>query len=338
VSTTTKPRDSTQTILYPLRFEPIYQYRLWGGRRLADLLTAPLPGEGPIGEAWVLSDRADHASQVADGPLKGRTLGQLMEQFPGEMLGELASPFSRFPLLLKFLDVLELLSLQVHPADDRKDLIPVGETGKTEAWVVLEAGTKSRIYAGLKPGTTADDLRRAVASGVVADNVASFVPEQGDGVLVPAGTVHSLGDVVVFEIQENSDVTFRLDDWGHVDPKTGRPRALQVDQALSAIDMAQGAVAPVSPVVEETAPVERERLFDCDYFRLWRLRGQSPFAVGAAGTPRVLVCIEGTGRLEHGGETHAVCKGDVLLLPAAVGACVFQPSGPVTLLEVALPE
>jgi mannose-6-phosphate isomerase len=338
VSTTTKPRDPTQTILYPLRFEPIYQYRLWGGRRLADLLTAPLPGEGPIGEAWVLSDRDDHASRVAHGPLEGRTLREVLEQYPEQMLGRLAGRYPRFPLLLKFLDVREMLSLQVHPADDRKDLLPAGETGKTEAWVVLEAGTKSRIYAGLKPGTTPDDLRRAMASGVVADNVASFIPKQGDAVFVPVGTIHSLGDVVVFEIQENSDVTFRLDDWGHVDPKTGRPRALQVDQALSAIDIAQGAVAPVSPVVEETAPVERERLFNCDYFRLWRLRGQSPFAVGAAGAPRVLVCIEGTGRLEHGGESYAVGKGDVLLLPASVGVCAFRPSGSVTLLEVALPE
>ena len=339
MSTTMKPRDTTQTALYPLRFEPIYQYRLWGGRRLAGLLAAPLPGDGPIGEAWVLSDRDDHASRVADGPLKGRTIGQLMEQSPEQLLGTLAGRFSRFPLLLKFLDVREMLSLQVHPADARKDLLPAGETGKTEAWVVLEAGTKSRIYAGLKPGTTADDLRRAVAGGVVADNVASFIPKQGDSVFLPAGTVHSLGgDVVVFEIQENSDVTFRLDDWGHVDPKSGRPRALQVDQALSAIDVAQGAVAPVAPVVEETKPVERERLFDCDHFRLWRLRGQSPFAVGAAGVPRVLVCIEGTGRVEHGGETYAAAKGDVLLLPAAVGACVFQPSGTVTVLEAALPQ
>jgi mannose-6-phosphate isomerase len=335
---TTKPRDSAQVLRYPLRFEPIYQYRLWGGRRLADLLAAPLPGDGPIGEAWVLSDRDDHASRVADGPLEGRTLGEVLGQYPEQMLGVLAGRFSRFPLLLKFLDVRELLSLQVHPADDRKDLLPAGETGKTEAWVVLEAGAKSRIYAGLKPGTTADDLRRAVASGVVADDVASFIPKQGDAVFVPAGTIHSLGDVVVFEIQENSDVTFRLDDWGHVDPKTGRPRALQVDQAQSAIDLTLGAVAPVSPVVEETTPVERERLFDCDYFRLWRLRGQSAFAVGAVGAPRVLVFIEGTGRLEHCGETYAVGKGDVWLLPAAVGACAFRPSGAVTLLEVALPQ
>ncbi len=111
-----------QTPLYPLRFEPIYQYRLWGGRRLANLLSAPLPGDGPIGEAWILSDRDDHASVVADGPLKGKTIGQLLKQSPEELLGKLAGRFSRFPLLLKFLDVRERLSVQVHPSDRRMPL------------------------------------------------------------------------------------------------------------------------------------------------------------------------------------------------------------------------
>ena len=114
-----KPRDPTHTTLYPLRFEPIYQYRLWGGRRLSNLLTAALPGDDPIGEAWVLSDRGYHASRVADVPLKGRTLGELLELYPEQMLGELAGRFSRFPLLLKFLDVREMLSLQVHPSPTR---------------------------------------------------------------------------------------------------------------------------------------------------------------------------------------------------------------------------
>ena len=107
--------------LYPLRFEPIYQYRLWGGRRLADLLTAPLPGDGPIGEAWLLSDRDDHPSRVADGPLKGRTIRQLLEQSPEQLLGKLAGRFRRFPLLLKFLDAREMLSVQVHPSDRQTD-------------------------------------------------------------------------------------------------------------------------------------------------------------------------------------------------------------------------
>jgi mannose-6-phosphate isomerase len=328
----------TQTFLYPLRLEPIYQYRLWGGRRLADLLTAPLP-PGPIGEAWILSDRTDHASQVADGPLKGWTIAQLMKQFPDQLLGKLAGRFQRFPLLLKFLDAREMLSVQVHPTVSNANLLPAGETAKTEAWVVLEAGQKSRIYAGLMPGTTAANLRQSLVSGTVANHLAYFAPKLGDAVFIQAGTVHSLGgDIVVFEIQQNSDVTFRLYDWNHVDAKTGQPRELQVEKAIACINFAQGEVGPSVPVLESTAPVERERLFDCEHFRLWRLRGKFPFVVGASDVVRVLVCIEGAGHIEHGCATYAVGKGDVFLLPSVIGACNFQPSNAVTLLEIALPE
>jgi mannose-6-phosphate isomerase len=328
----------TQTVLYPLRFEPIYQYRLWGGRRLADMLTAPLPA-GPIGEAWILSDRNDHVSQVADGALKGQTIAQLMEQFPEQLLGKLAKHFQRFPLLLKFLDAREMLSVQVHPTVANASLLPAGENAKTEAWVVLEAGQKSRIYAGLMPGTTEANLRQSLAGGTVPDHLAYFTPKPGDAVFVQAGTVHSLGgDIVVFEIQQNSDVTFRLYDWNHVDAKTGQLRELQVDKAIACINFGQGEVGPAVPVVESTTPVQRERLFDCEHFRLWRLRGNSPFVVGASDVARVLVCIDGSGHVEHGGDSYAVGKGDVLLLPAVIGACDFQPSSAVNLLEIALPE
>ena len=327
-----------QISLYPLRFEPIYQYRLWGGRRLANLLTAPLPGDGPIGEAWLLSDRDEHQSRVADGPLKGRSIGQLLHQWPEQMLGILAGRFRRFPLLLKFLDVRDTLSVQVHPSDQQTQYIPAGETGKTEAWVVLEAGPESRIYAGLKPLSTADVLWRAIGDETVADHLASFTPKPGDGIFIPAGTVHSLGDVVVFEVQENSDVTFRLYDWDHVDAKTGHPRPLQIEQAMACIDFAQAAIAPVAPLVEEAKPVLRERLFYCEHFKLWRLRGKSLLTVGAVGVPRVLVCIAGDGQMEHAGANYAIGKGDVLLLPAVVGACLCRPRGAISLLKISLPE
>ncbi len=331
-------RALNQALLYPLRFEPIYQYRLWGGRRLASLLTAPLPS-GPIGEAWLLSDRDDHPSRIADGSFKGQTIGQLLQQFPKQIMGKLAGRFSRFPLLLKFLDVHEMLSVQVHPTKANTNLLPAGETPKTEAWVVLEAGTQSRIYAGLKPDTTEADLRRALTSGTVADHLSCLTPKPGEAVFLPAGTVHSLGgDLVVFEIQQNSDVTFRLYDWDHIDTKTGKPRALQVDKAMACIDFAEGPIGWVAPLVETTTPVERERLFNCEHFVLWRLRGQSPFTVGAVGVPRILVCIEGAGQVEHGRATYAVGKGDVFVLPAAIGTCVFRPHGVVNVLEIALPD
>ena len=223
--------------LYPLRFEPIYQYRLWGGRRLSGLLSAPLPGDGPIGEAWVLSDRDDDQSKVANGPLKGQTLGLLMEQYRKQIMGDLAPRFLRFPLLLKFLDAQQMLSVQVHPSDAHPELLPPGEMSKTEAWVVVEAENGSRIYAGLKPGTTKGELRHSLTDGTIADHLAGIVPRPGDAVFIPAGTVHTLGDgVVVFEVQQNSDVTFRLYDWEHIDAKTGQLRPLQVDQAFACID------------------------------------------------------------------------------------------------------
>ncbi len=324
--------------MYPLRFEPIYQYRLWGGRRLAEVLTAPLPGDGPIGEAWLLSDRDDHPSKVADGPLKGSTIRQLLEQSAEQILGRLAGRFRRFPVLLKFLDAREKLSVQVHPADRQSAYIPAGETGKTEAWVVLAVGAGGRIYAGLKEGTTRDDLERALASRAAADLLSSFAPRVGDAVLVRARTVHSLDDVVVFEVQENSDVTFRLYDWDRVDPRSGKPRPLQAEQAIACIDFEQGAIGPVSPVVLEDAPARRERLFHCDHFSVWRQTGETPFLVGRAGTPRVLVSIGGHGQLEHNGTHYPFGRGDVVLLPAEVGACSYLPQGAVNILEVALPE
>jgi mannose-6-phosphate isomerase len=324
--------------LYPLRFEPIYQDRIWGGRRLANLLSGPLPAAGPVGEAWVLSDRDDHPSSVADGPLKGQTIAQLLQQFPEQVMGRLAGRFRRFPLLLKFLDASEMLSVQVHPDDLHKDLLPAGETGKTEAWVVLEAGAKSRVYAGLKPGTTEAELRQALANGSVADRLACFHPKPGDAVFLPAGTVHCLGGgMVVFEVQQNSDVTFRLYDWNHLDPNTGKRRALQVDQALACADFAKAKGGLVAPDVEATSPASRERLFHCDHFWMSRVRGESAFSIGAAHAPRVLVCVDGQGQVEHGDTIYAVGKGDVFLLPAVVGACAFQPLGAVTVLEIEIP-
>jgi mannose-6-phosphate isomerase len=326
------------TPFYPLRFTPIYQYRLWGGRRLSNWLSTPLPGVGPIGEAWLLSDRDSCSSRVAEGPLRGQSITQLMEQSPHLLLGPLSQRFKRFPLLLKFLDVQKMLSVQVHPSDDDANLIPDGETGKTEAWVVLEAAPDSRIYAGLRPGVTAENLR-ALSEKTVNESLANLAPQHGQGILIEAGVVHSLGNgVLVFEIQENSDVTFRLYDWNHIDPKTGGPRTLQIEQAIACIDLTQGAILPSVPTVDVANPDQREQLFDCQHFRMWRFRSAAPFAVGATEEMRILVCLEGIGTLDHNGNEYPMERGAVFLIPATVGACSFRPERHVTLLEIAVPD
>ncbi len=322
--------------LYPLKFDPIYQYRLWGGRKLEHLLSKPLPPDDPIGEAWILSDRKDHASKVTEGDLKDTTLTQLMEDYRYEIMGINGNDFDRFPLLLKFLDCKEVLSVQVHPSDDQKELIPQGDTGKTEAWVVLETDEDSRIYAGLAKGTNKKNLLESIKDKSVSDRLHSFVPKKDDAVFIHSGTVHTLSGTVVFEVQENSDVTFRLYDWDRTDAKTGKPRELQVDKAIKSIDFEQVEIGPVTPL-KDSAIKNAEKLFDDEHFILWRIKNNTVFTVGLKDEPTILVCIDGSGSMSYNDAEYAIAKGEVMLLPAIIGQLELKPENEITILQIAMP-
>jgi len=253
------------------------------------------------------------------------------------ILGPLAARVDRFPLLLKYLDVELMLSVQVHPADGLTALIPRGETGKTEAWVVIDADPGARIYAGLQPGATQENLASLTAE-TVNDRLSAFSPKVGQAVHIGAGTVHSLGDgVVVFEVQQNSDVTYRLYDWNHVDKTTGKPRPLQVEEALACVNFNQGAITPTDPQVLQTTPVLRERLLESAHFSVTRLSGAEPFQLGAENEPRIVVCLLGGGGIVHQDVDYPLSRGGVTLLPASVGSCRFTPKGAAELLEIAMP-
>lgn len=323
--------------IYPLKFDPIYQYRLWGGRKLEHLLSTPLPENESIGEAWLLSDRKDHASLVSEGELKGTTITQLMKDFHYEIMGTLGYQFDYFPLLLKFLDCKEVLSVQVHPSDNQKEYIPHGDTGKTEAWVVLETREDSRIYAGLKDGTTKEDLVSAIENKTLPDYLHSFVPKKDDAIFIPSGTVHTISGTVVFEIQENSDVTFRLYDWDRKDPKTGEPRELQVEKAMACIDFNQGKIEPKT--ISKSKEIKNsEKLFDNEHFKLWRIQNELAFNVGIKDEPTVLVCLEGNAKLEYEETEYTIKKGEVMLLPAIIGQLTLQPEKEITLFQIAIPN
>jgi mannose-6-phosphate isomerase len=231
-----------------------------------------------------------------------------------------------------------VLSVQVHPSDDQTQYIPNGDTGKTEAWVVLESGEKALIYSGLKKGTDEADLRKALNEHKVADYLHSFAPKPGDGVFIHSGTVHTLADVVVFEVQENSDTTYRLYDWDRVDAQTGKPRDLDIDKAIACIDFSLTDIGPVKPKAVETKPALREELFNNEHFILWRTNTDAQFTVGAEDVPRILVCIDGKGDIAFDGTNYGIKKGDVVLLPAELGVMSCLPQGKINLLEIAIPE
>lgn len=322
--------------MYPLKFDPIYQYRLWGGRRLSYLLSKPLPKDEPIGEAWLLSDREDCASIVLEGTFKGYSLTQLLKYFPKEIMGDEFILGNRFPLLLKFLDCKDVLSVQVHPSDHQNKYLPKGDSGKTEAWIVLETNEDSRIYAGLKRGTTKKNLLASIEDSSTSELLHSFIPTVGDGIYIPSGTVHTLGGTLVFEVQENSDVTFRLYDWDRKDVKTGKPRELHIDQAIDCIDFNQINIEPVIPIKDPEFK-HTKKLFDNNHFILWRIKTEILFTVGIKDELAILVCIKGNGTIAHNDHIYTICKGEVMLLPASLGQLKLKPESEIELFQIAIP-
>lgn len=328
----------------PLHFESYLRPMVWGGRRLADVLGKTLPGTQPYGEAWEISDHASHASRVGRGPLAGQTLRQLMRERRQELLGPSiakgANGHTTFPLLVKLLDANDWLSVQVHPDDEAVRRLWPGEGGKTEAWFILDAAPGSRVYAGLLPGVNEAQLRAALAFGGVADCLHSFTPQPGDCLFLKAGTVHAVGGgVLMAEVQQTSDATFRLFDWNRRDAQ-GRGRELHVEQALACIDWTQGPVAPVRIADFREPPTgkpERQPLAECAYFALEYLRGGEPFSCGLDDRIRIVTVVRGAGRLETAAAVEEVAAGQTWLLPASAGEAWLQPHPGLGVLLSTLP-
>ncbi len=332
------------TRLHPLRFEPIYKHLIWGGRRFASILGRPLGPEPDYAESWEVADHGDDVSRVAEGPLTGRSLSELLGEWPEELLGRAGgsgtSGVSRpqFPLLVKFLDAHRVLSVQVHPDDEQARRL-VGDNGKTEAWVILHAEPGSVIYAGLRPGVAREALARGMAESRVEPLLHRFEPRAGDCVLIPAGTVHAIGPgIVLSEIQQMSDATFRIDDWGRLGAD-GRPRRLHQAESLEVIDFQRGPVDPVPPTVEPHGAGVRERLICCPYFRIDRHRIHGPIVLGRPDRFTILIVLEGAARFESEAGGFRLERGQSWLLPAELGSISLAPEsgGTTTLLECWIP-
>jgi mannose-6-phosphate isomerase len=329
----------------PLRFEPFLRPLVWGGHALAELLGKPLPTPDPYGESWDVSDHPLHRSVVAAGPHAGTSLRTLMERQREALLGPAAPRYATFPWLVKYLDAHDWLSVQVHPDEEVVRRLWPGEGSKTEAWFILDALPGSRVWAGLRPGVDEKALRDALAKGTVADCLHRFEPRPGDCVFLPAGTVHAVGGgVLMAEIQQTSDATFRLFDWDRRDAQ-GRGRALHVEESMASIHWDQGPVTPVRAPgfvppgagAAPAGPARRAELVRCRYFHLDYISESRPFACGGAGLLQALLVLAGSGTLEapHGAEPLG--PGQAWLLPAASPAAGVVPGPWLCALLCTLP-
>ncbi len=324
-------------MLPPLIFTPVYRRFIWGGRRFESLLGRHLPPGDDYAESWELVDRGSDQSVVAVGPLAGTTLGELVVSRGSELLGRHA-PQRAFPLLFKFLDARRDLSVQVHPDDLRGARLDTPDLGKTEAWYVIAAEPGSRIYAGVRAGVTRDDFAAALRTGRCDEALHSFAAMPGDCIFIPAGTVHAIGaGLVIAEIQQSSDVTYRLFDWNRVGPD-GMSRPLHVEAGLEATTRMEP-VGPVTPL--PTADPAVRRLVGCGYFVFDEVRPRGSWEVGGDDGCHFIAVLSGAVTLDKRWELPPLSAGACLLLPASTGRQALAASAvagrPATLLHVALP-
>src|SRR5262245_6135901 len=202
-------------MLYPLTFHPIFKERVWGGRNLERLFAKTLPPDVPIGESWEITDRPEGVSAIANGSLAGKDLRWLMEHHGKDLLGPPRAYTGRFPLLVKILDAQETLSVQVHPPADVARQF--GGESKTEMWLIADAAPGAEIFVGLKRGVTRAEFERHLKTGTVAECLHRLSVKAGDAMFLPSGRLHAIGGgVVIFEIQQNSDTTYRVFDWNRM--------------------------------------------------------------------------------------------------------------------------
>jgi mannose-6-phosphate isomerase len=322
-------------MLYPFTFHPIFKERVWGGRRLESLYGKDLPVGTPIGESWEITDRPGDESIIANGSLAGQSLQWLMQHHAGEVLGR-ARPAAdgRFPLLCKILDAREKLSLQVHPPAE-KALELQGEP-KTEMWHIVEAAPGAELFVGLKPGVTRAEFEARIETGQVADCFHRIAVNSGDTMFLPSGRVHAIGTgLVIFEIQQNSDTTYRVFDWNRTG-LDGKPRELHVAQSLASIDFSDIEPALVDAHWVEHGPIAvrrvvRHQLFAADLYRALagtvREFGQKVLRVAAV--------VEGRVVISGGGVNLDLRAGQFSLIPASLSdvTVTFERDASVLMVE-----
>jgi mannose-6-phosphate isomerase len=331
----------------PLFFAPIYKETLWGGTALAERLGRPLSAAKRIGESWELSGYGNDQSTVAAGPLTGNHLARLSAEFPRELLGDIAAS-GTFPLLCKFIDASQRLSVQVHPDDTQARTNGWGEFGKTECWYIVDAMKGSRCILGFNRNLTIEELRSAVATSTLPDSLSSVAIKPGDMLFIPAGTVHAiLEGSLMYEVQETSDTTFRLYDWARLDA-AGKPRPLHINEACAVVDRSAFDNRPLPPITLAEKGFRRSIRVACRYFAIeqYAFMQDVEAVMAAKRSFRIVTVISGSACLLYPGGSTELSQGVTVLLPAIMrevriagtaGADIIVTWIPDLLQEIVLP-
>jgi len=315
--------------LYPLKFHPIYMERVWGGTMMSEVLDRQLPPhDAPIGESWELVDRDEVKSVVANGELSGATLNQLMAFYGSRLVGVKAIGKKNFPLMVKLIDAGERLSLQVHPDEKACELLGNGAEPKTEMWYVISSRPGAKIFAGLSGRATKIELMDMLDSPDVERLMQTYPSQSGDAYFITSGTLHAIGaGNLILEIQQNSDTTYRVNDWGRLGTD-GKPRTLHKEQGLKSINFTNR----TSPRVAGAVGTKNfNRKFDvvklCPFFKVSDLRLCSAWGddTGSGESFHLLTAVKGKFRIGREELTAEIIPGETVLIPACFGRYSIEP-------------
>lgn len=320
--------------LYPLKFETVLKEKVWGGKSLVKNYNKKPATSSLIGESWEISSVSDYQSVIRNGFLAGNNIEEVIEVYMGDITGDsIYEKFgNEFPLLIKIIEAREDLSIQVHPgnalAKKRHNAY-----GKTEMWYILECDKGARIYTGFRAGVTKENYQKAITEGSVADLMNIETVEPGDTFFTPAGRVHAIGaGIVLAEIQQTSDITYRIFDWNRKDSGAEK-RELHTDLALDAIDFNDSDINKIRKEAELNKSVN---LVSCEYFNTDVILFNSPLKKEYYSNDSfvVYICLEGEFNIKWDGESEKAVKGETILLPAQIKEVILEPAGEAKLLEI----
>jgi len=321
--------------LYPLKFSPIYKYRIWGGEKLKETLDKNYT-ETNIGESWEISDVEGDETCVINGVLKGATLKDLIKEYKQNLVGSgVYEAFgTEFPLLIKFIDAKTPLSIQVHPSNEVAKQRH-NSFGKNEMWYVMQAGANAELIAGFSEEINKGEYKKRIENNTILEVMHHETVKSGDTFYIPTGRVHAIGaGVLLAEIQQTSDVTYRIYDYDRVDAKTGEKRDLHNDLALDVVDFKVHDTYKTDYLLEKN---KSNKLVHSPYFKtnIVKLIGELTVDYATTDSFVIYICVDGQFSFVYEGETYSLKKGETIFIPAAVISLILL-ADQATILEVSL--